>query len=532
MNHARLLYRMILADFLERVRRYSFLLSLAFAVYLGYAVHTGQIVLQFESYRGVKNSAWIGSLVALTGTVFLTFVGFYIVKNAIQRDRETRVGRILATTPMSKSFYTLSKSLSNFAVLAAMVLVLAAAALLIQLLNKDDPHLDAFALFSPVLMFGLPAVAVTASLAVLFETLPGLRGGAGNIIYFFVWTALLVLGIGALETNPAGSSIHSFEDYTGIASVMGQMRTHLQQIDPRYRGGSSFTLGSLNQTTKTFLWNGVNWHWTLVLSRALWLGIAVGLALFASVFFDRFDPARERRQSEKQIAERSEAGEQFAVLATAEPVSASQLTPLLRRESRNRFFSLIKAELLLLLRGRAWWWYGGAAILFIACLASPLAVARSVVIVAAWLWPVLLWSPLGTREAQFSTGPLIFSAQHAFSWQLLSSWIAGVLAAALTGGGLALHLLLGRDFAGLGAWAAGALFIPALALALGVLSESRKPFEALYTAWWYVGPAHHIPKLDFMGATRESSTPLLYLGLSVFLLTTACIWRKMRLLHN
>jgi hypothetical protein len=53
----------------------------------------------------------------------------------------------------------------------------------------------------------------------------------------------------------------------------------------------------------------------------------------------------------------------------------------------------------------------------------------------------------------------------------------------LTGGGLGLRLIVARDTEGLFGWAVAALFIPALALALGVCTESRKPFEAVYTAW-------------------------------------------------
>ena len=43
MNAPRVLYHMVRADFLERVRRYSFLLTLAFSLYLGYAVYAGQV---------------------------------------------------------------------------------------------------------------------------------------------------------------------------------------------------------------------------------------------------------------------------------------------------------------------------------------------------------------------------------------------------------------------------------------------------------------------------------------------------------
>jgi hypothetical protein len=169
--------------------------------------------------------------------------------------------------------------------------------------------------------------------------------------------------------------------------------------------------------------------------------------------------------------------------------------------------------------------------LFIGCLASPLEVARSGVIVFAWLWPVLIWSQMGTREEQFSTGSLVFSAPRAVPRQLLALFVAGVLVAALTGGGLALRLIIAGDFAGLAAWDAGALFIPALALALGVTTGSRKFFEALYTAWWYVGPVHHICSADFMGTTAQSSTPAVYLAAAVVLVAAAYSWRKVRLAY-
>ena len=180
--NARVLFHLVRADFLERVRRYNFLVTLAAATYLGYCCMTGKIVIRLDEYRGVYNSAWLGCLMLVT-TTFLTLIGFYIVKNTVQRDQETRVGQILATTPMTKSFYTIAKMVSNFAVLAAMVVVMALAAVLMQWLKAEDPHVHLWALLSPFLLFALPAMAFTGALAVLFETLPGLRGGVGNVLY-------------------------------------------------------------------------------------------------------------------------------------------------------------------------------------------------------------------------------------------------------------------------------------------------------------------------------------------------------------
>jgi hypothetical protein len=102
-NQLRAISAIARADFRERVRRYSVLLTLLFAVFLGYAAATGRISIQLGEYRGVYTSAWIGALVAITTTCFGALVGFYIVKSAIDRDRQTGVGQILAATPLSKA---------------------------------------------------------------------------------------------------------------------------------------------------------------------------------------------------------------------------------------------------------------------------------------------------------------------------------------------------------------------------------------------------------------------------------------------
>jgi hypothetical protein len=533
MSRSRVLFHMVRADFLERVRRYSFVLTLGFSVYLGYAMYSGQINMQLGSYHGVANSAWLGSVVGLVSAVFLSLIGFYVVKNTIQRDRETRVGQILAATPMSRSFYTLSKVLSNLAVLSAMIMILSAAAIVIQLTHKGTGRINLFDLLSPILIFSLGALSVTAAFAVLFETIPGLRGGVGNIAYFFLWCFLLNLSVKPLLTGKSLSDLTSMRDYTGITTISGQMQAQLRQLDPEYKGGSGFYIGSSKRGTKTFVWTGVKWNPTIVLSRIFWLGVAVCLTLIAAGIFDRFDPAREilslKRRKKQTVLPKPEELERLPLQTRETQLHASDLTPLAHSRSHVRFIALVLSELRLLLRGQQWWWYTVAAGLFASCLFAPLDSARSGVILVAWLWPALLWSQLGTREARFSTQAIIFSAPHAFPRQLLSSWTAGVVLALLTGGGLGLRLMLARDTEGLFGWAVAAFFIPALAMALGVCTESRKPFEAVYTVWWYIGPLHQMRKLDFIGTKPASSTPVLYLAASIALLLVACFWRKARL---
>ncbi len=191
------IYHLARADFLERIRSYSFLIVLGATVLLGYllvpaddAVYT---VMRFSGYRGIYNSAWIGVMVAIPTTVFYSLTGFYLVKNTITRDMETGVGQIISATPISKFFYVLGKFLSNIFVLTVGVAVLFISAAAMQLIRGESNHLDLWALLSPFIYLTVPVMAVISAAAVLFETVSWLRKGFGNIVFFFSWLIAISL---------------------------------------------------------------------------------------------------------------------------------------------------------------------------------------------------------------------------------------------------------------------------------------------------------------------------------------------------
>jgi ABC-type transport system involved in multi-copper enzyme maturation permease subunit len=203
MNQVSIIYHLARADFLERVRRYSFLVMLGLAVFLGYQVAIDNVGVQLKSYRGEFNSAWVGSMMSLMTTFFVGWFGFYLVKGSVARDRETGVGQIMATTPLTRPLYTLGKWVSNFLVLLAMVIVMALVSIPIQYLAGENIQIDFIALFEPFVFIALPMMALVAALAVLFETIPFLQGGFGNLAYFFLFIMSLPLSMSLSEANPA-----------------------------------------------------------------------------------------------------------------------------------------------------------------------------------------------------------------------------------------------------------------------------------------------------------------------------------------
>jgi len=527
----RAIYHIARADFLERVRRYSFLVTLLFAVYLGYAAATGKIALRLGDYRGVYTSAWIGANMAMVASCFLSLVGFYVVKNAIDRDRATRVGEILAATPLTRAVYLLGKWLSNSTVLSVQVGVLALASVVMQFVVAEDPHVDLWALLSPFLLLALPAMVVTGALAVLFESVPVLRGGVGNVVWFFAWSFLITLPV---------ITGHEGLDFTGLFAVMASITRAARAAIPGYNGEFAFQIEVSRKAIVAggLRWPGIRWDVARVLLRLEWIGVAAGLALLAALFFDRFDPARgrklpttKRRSQQKATPPLSPLlGEEGSTAATAEYSRSSavtHLTPLTSAQSWG-LPEIFRAELRLALKGYSWWWYAVAGGLLVAQCAAPLEVSRGPLLTAAWIWPVLLWSAMGAREARHGTEQIVFACPGILPRQLPSEWLIGVLIAVVTGGGVAARLLVAANYPGVLGWFAGALFIPSLALALGVWAKSSRPFEGLFTALWYSGPLNRVPGLDFTGGANGRHTveyACVYVLLAASLLIAA-FWRR------
>src|SRR5690349_3736292 len=205
MNAARAIYHLARADVLERVRRYSFLVMLGLVVLLGYQTAVGNVRLQLGQYRGEFNSAWIGGMMSLIITFFIGWFGFYLVKGSVARDRETGVGQIMATTPMSRPAYMLGKWISNFLILMTMIVILVIFGFIIQVINGESTQVDLGAYLSPFLVIVTPLLAVVAAMAVLFEAIPFLSGGFGNIVYFFAFVMIIPFTMESeiIKTNPA-----------------------------------------------------------------------------------------------------------------------------------------------------------------------------------------------------------------------------------------------------------------------------------------------------------------------------------------
>ena len=519
MSTLRVLYHMAHADFLERTRRYSFLVMLGLVMWLGYLVNIGQVTLRLDSYRGVFNSAWVGSMMTLVVNFLLGWFGFYLVKNSIARDYETGVGQIMATTPLTRTKYMLGKWLSNFLVLDVMVFILMLAAIVMQLFQREDSQIHLWALIAPFLLVALPFMAFIAALAVLFESINWLRGSFGNIVYFF----LFIMGITTIAIL-LGVNIPLF-DWLGFGVFKASMGAAAKAAYPAYAGGLSLSMVPASADIQPFTWNGVTWTLPIVLTRMLLFVWSIGLVLVAALFFDRFDSSRVNSPPRRKPASDSP---EPAPVPVAQPALTAHLTPLPASRPRSRFGTLFMAELRMFLKGLAWWWYLVVAGLILASFIMPLETVRYNILSASLIWPIFLWSGLGCRESKLNTRQIVFSAPRPLQNQLPVAWLAGFVVSALMGVGAAVQYIVAGEISSLLSLLVGMLFIPSLALMLGVWTGSSKAFEVVYVLLWYLGLLNKVSELDFLGMHTTGNWQV-YFALSVIFFITAIIGRQRQL---
>lgn len=512
MNRVWPVYALVRADFFERTRRYQFLATVAVTLLVGALLlpgrNSGYETFLIDNYRGVYNSAWIGASYSLLAAMLLSLFGFYFVKSAVERDRTTRVGEIIATTPIHRFDYSFGKVLSNFLVLATMTAILCVTAVAMQFVRGESTSFDLAQIVTPFALIVLPLAAMVAAIAVFFEMVPWLRGGLGNVVYFFLWTWYSVW---SFQANMRAAW---WRDMLGENLITGKVFSAIVRIDPRARP-NSIDIGALVGTNVRHSFDFGGFHWTAgdVAGRLMWLAVAVGIAGTAALLFDRFSKSArstERRERSAVATRMSAAVERFT-------------TPLLDIVFGSDFGAIVLAELRLLVRGLSFWWYVVAAGLWIFQLFAD-AKTQSLALGLAWIWPILIWSQLGTREHVYETEQFVYPTLHPIRRQLLAQWLAAIGLALVLAGGSFIHWAAIANVAGIEGVIAGAIFVPTLALACGALSGTTRLFEIVYLVLWYIGPMNRTT-FDF---TQGAYAPAFALA-SVALLALAIASRKLRL---
>lgn len=531
------IWAIALADFRERSRRYPFwvfLVLIAYATYLFIPAHGAPYTtVRFDDYRGLYNSAWISSQVTLMTVVILSLVGFYFIKGAVNRERRLKTHELLASSPINNLTYLAGKFGGNVMVMLSMILTLALTSAILQFARNEDRTFKIFDLLAPYVLIIAPVMIFIAALAILFDCVKLLRGGIGNVIFYCFWVFAIVTG------GMNNKQVTPLLDFFGISYLWNQMMDGCSAAFSSYvpwEGihslGFNFTLSGPPQL-ETFFWSGPHWSPTFLFGRLVLVLLSVAIVSVSASLFRRFDEepgaVKQWFRSKKQssISESPTATD----LLSADSQRITTLTPLVVRTQKITLIRLLTAELRIALNGVSKWWYLIAAGIFVAGVLTPFAISHKFLLAAAWFWPLLIWSAMGCRDQLFDTRQMVQSTPGGVWAQLSMQWLAGFLIAAAIGGFIGIRTLFTGDFDLLAHWLIGAMFIPSLAIAGGVITGGRKLFEVLYTLTFYIGPLNKTPLCDFTGSSLNSNfaTSISVWGtITVVLITITVVGRQLQ----
>jgi hypothetical protein len=502
MNRLQAGYYVFRSDLLERIRSYAFLLTMSATLLLAVLfvppVDAHYAVVSISGFRGIYNAAWVGSSVAMSTLSCMLLLGFYLIKNTVERDRRTGVGQILESTSVSKLVYISGKFASNFMVLTLIVLITGAVSIFMVIVRGESSSLQAGALLIPFVVMVLPVIAVVAAVALVFESVHWLSGGLGNILYFFIWARLLdyMSSFQWLNGYIQMSSLMGFEVfYDSFESVF---RHTMPGIDVVIEDG----ILALDQPLQTYVWPGLDWNLPLLAGRFIWILVALGLIVAAALLFRGFGHDRERPRSVTRFFARRKEEQLVEVSGTVlldQPSSwvYSALPPI---KQQICMVELVYAELKLMSKIPPWWWTVIAILGIGCCFLLPFDLVRGFAGPLCWVWPILLWSSLGVREKLHGTEQILFSSLSPDRRQLIATWMAGWLVTLFTGIGFGFQMMVYGGLWEGAAWFVGSLFIPTFALGLGLWTGTSKVFEVSYLLFIFVGLLNEVEIFDFMGS--------------------------------
>lgn len=489
-------------DYIQRTRTYTFLMAVCASLVIAYtflpAPDAGYSTIRISNYVGYYNSSWVGYITAILTSVFLSFIGFYLITGTIKTDNETRVGQIISAAPITNFTYLFAKVSSNFLLLLTLVGIIFLMSIGLFFLYGNGFSFELLQFVQPYLIIAVPTIVFISVLAIVFELIFGKYAVLQNAVFFFLFSFLMLY-------NPKTELQQAF-DVFGSKIVTQQLEQTVRKIEntDTYEPLAIGYITSSNEPTKRFQFDGIDFPILFILSRLALIALSIVVLFLIAPFFHRFNRSERKRVKKTKVLL-----EKQPIL---QDISISNLAVMSKNYS---VLPLFKAEFLMILRkGKTWLWlFNMVGIVLLAVLSID--IAHQIVLPILWFLQVHRFSDITTKETANRMHYYAFSSYLPLR-RLLTSQLSSALVLML---GLALPLLLRylifMNFQAMLSIVLGAFFIVFLAAFLGLLTKGKKLFEILFFLLTYAN-LNKIALLDYFGGI--AATPLKFGSLSILIL--------------
>lgn len=253
-----------------------------------------RFMISDESGRGVAiavadqlpvlTSAMLGVWLGIVVTTLLLPAGYIYLRANTNRLQPWQVEEVSAAPRVA---ILLGRFAADAAVLLATLGTLTLAGWFLGWLMVSGPF-SLWQIAYPLWLIAAPALIALAALRILFDALPWLRAALGDLAYFFVWMASIVMPIAAAD-QPSSLAANLL-DYPGFVRPLagpapaGEMNVQIGGVDPARLKPGRIDL----DVSAGLLAPGY------ITARLAWIGIAVAIVLFAGLVYRPHRAGRKR----------------------------------------------------------------------------------------------------------------------------------------------------------------------------------------------------------------------------------------------
>ncbi len=512
--------RIAYTNVIHKSRKYSFLCTVGLCIVLSimYLPSDNSIinVLNFNGYRGIYNSSWIGSGVALLTSMFLSLIGFYYIRNSISEDNKNNIGLIIASTPISNIEYCIGKFFSNFLNLSIISIIMSIMCIFLQVIRGEDMNIILYNIFLPFIVITTPTILVISAIAVLFDSNFVLSGSLGNIIYFFIWITLVSL---SFKGKPF------VFDLIGTSYILPNIMKDLKNVIPDYN--MSYTVIGNDKYSSTFIWNGIDWVNQMFYIRFVWcIFFAVIICIIASILFRRTFICKTSDYSilELDIFLNNDKNYNNEIEKNKNDYNACKSIKL-----KFSLYNLIISDMKANAYGYFWIWYVIILILYSLNFIYDNQILPSIL----FLCTLPLWSRNKVMKYKNRITPIISSTHYYTGYHILSMFLSNTI----------LYILLNSFFIiksikfdnhyylSIILLISSAMLISSLSLIINSLTNNSKYSEVIFVLLWYIGPILKIYPLDFINISNNIKNIhiiFLYFNISISCLILTKLIQKIK----
>jgi hypothetical protein len=494
-----------------RMRRLSTVVALLAVMAISWSMITdpanGMALLVINHVRVLYTSSALAIGSAALGGLLFGLGGFYLVRGRISEDIRSGIGSVIGATPVTNGIFLFARWLGGVAYLAAMIVAFMGTMLVCHLMRGDGP-IEVLVYLQTYALLLLPCAFWLVSCAILFDSVSALMGKGGDVLFFFLWIAQMML-MTQMDNVKFGhiTNLMAF-DFSGIAMSMVTLQTHLHTNGINV-GASDFNAALAPLVLPKYLWTA---------ETAGLRGMSALLALLpllpAAWLFHRFSPDRVK------VSRARERRSPMAVLNSLLRPLARLVQPLFGLAQRlPGMLGQVLADVALTLVASP------SAILALLVLVPASLLAHDEALPGLLIFAVAFWgilvSEISCRDHGAAIGDMTGAVNGGIGRRYLRQYAASAMLGLLFMGPVALRFAGQQPVRAL-AVLAGVLSLSAFASLLGRTSNTSRTFVALFLFGLYVAiNAVKLPIMDAFGfngvATIASSTTLLAAGAAALL---------------